>query len=146
MTEEVLVSIKGLQMIEENNEAPVEVITRGTYFEKNGLHYIKYDEVYEDIEGTTRNLVKVHDGVIEVIKRGLTNVHMVFEINKKNMTRYQTPFGELVMGITTKEIRVQKVEKGMDIKVSYDLYVNYEYLAACVIDISVRSKEVKRFS
>ena len=78
MTKEILLSIKGLQFLEDNNEDEIEVITTGTYFQKDGRHYIKYDEVMEGLEGKIQNLIKINVKSMEVTKRRLSNVHMVF--------------------------------------------------------------------
>ena len=55
MTKDVLISISGLQFAGGENSEPVEVITSGSYYKKNGRHYILYDEVAEDTAGTTKN-------------------------------------------------------------------------------------------
>ena len=99
MTEEVLVSIKGMQVLAMDDGDEVEVVTSGKYLHKNGKHYISYEEVMEGMEGTIQNLIKLDADGMEVTKRGLTNVHMVFEKDKKNVTCYETPFGNLMVGI-----------------------------------------------
>ena len=99
MTKDVLISISGLQFAEGENSEPVEVITSGSYYKKNGKHYILYDEVAEDTAGTTKNIIKLGDEVLDITKRGETNVHMMFEKDKKNVTYYYTPYGNLLIGI-----------------------------------------------
>ncbi len=58
MTKDVLLSISGLQFAakEEEDVEPVEVITAGGYYKKNGKHYIMYDEVMEGLKGTQGTL------------------------------------------------------------------------------------------
>ena len=85
MTKDVLLRIKGLQSVEAEEET-VEMIAPGLYFERDGKHYIKYDEAVEGTEETIQNLIKVDGSSMEVTKRGVTNAHMVFERNKKNHT------------------------------------------------------------
>ncbi|EET60080.1 hypothetical protein BRYFOR_07931 [Marvinbryantia formatexigens DSM 14469] len=141
MTEDVLVSIRGMQMLEMNDQDEVEIVTNGKYLHKNGKHYISYEEVMEGMEGTTRNLIKVGEDGMEVSKRGLTNVHMVFEKDKKNVTYYETPFGNLMVGIAATNIAVKNDEKNIDVTVNYALDVNYEHLADCTINMSIQSKD-----
>ena len=50
MTKDVIVSISGLQMPAEGEAEPVEVITVGDYYQKNGKHYVLYEEVNEGFE------------------------------------------------------------------------------------------------
>lgn len=141
MTEDVLVSIKGMQVLEMDAEDEVEVVTSGKYLHKNGKHYISYEEVMEGMEGTIQNLIKVDADGMEVTKRGLTNVHMVFEKDKKNVTYYETPFGNLMVGIAATNIAVKNDEKNIDVTVNYALDVNYEHLADCTINMSIQSKD-----
>ena len=62
MTKDVLLSISGLhqdvtgieaQGDEPGNE-PIEVIAPANYYEKNGKHYVIYDELVEGIPGRSR--------------------------------------------------------------------------------------------
>ena len=140
MTKDVLLRIKGLQSVEAEEET-VEMIAPGIYFERDGKHYIKYDEAVEGTEETIQNLIKVDGSSMEVTKRGVTNAHMVFERNKKNHTYYSTPFGNLLVGISAKDIVLKAAEDSLDIKVEYALEVNYEHLADCTISMNVQSNK-----
>ena len=44
-------------------------------------------------------MIKIADNVVEVDKKGVMNTHLVFEPEKKNVTFYATPFGQMEMGI-----------------------------------------------
>ena len=46
MTKDVLITISGIQMIDEE-DSDVEMIVRGDYYQKNGKHYILYEEMME---------------------------------------------------------------------------------------------------
>ncbi len=146
MTRDVLVSISGLQtelaagieMEDAGEDEPIEVVTPAQYFCKNGKHYILYDEVSEGISGTTKNKIKITgDECMEVMKSGVTNSHMIFEKNKKNFTYYQTPFGQMLVGIRTKNMEVNVSEKNIDVSVDYELDVNHEPLADCEIKLNI---------
>ena len=141
MTKDILVSIRGLQSMGEDQSEDLEVIIPGSYYKKGDKHYIKYDEVTEGMEGTTSNLIKLQENCMEVTKRGLTNTHMVFEEQKKNMTYYDTPFGNLLVGITATNVSMKESEEQIDVKVNYALEINYEHLADCTIDVKVRSRD-----
>ncbi|MDK2968286.1 DUF1934 domain-containing protein [Lacrimispora sp.] len=140
MTRDVLISISGAQIVEEDNQA-VEMITRGDYFLKNGNHYILYDEVQEGMEGITRNTIKIHPAGMDIIKRGGTSVHMTFEKEKKNISCYATPFGELMIGIRTNDIRIAEEEDRLKVQVDYSLDINYQHVSECNIVLEVCSKD-----
>ena len=46
MTEEVLISVKGLHALATEDEDEVEVFSAGKYYFKNGKHYILYEEMF----------------------------------------------------------------------------------------------------
>lgn len=141
MTKDVLVSVRGMQFARKDEGAePVEVITAGDYYKKNDKHYVIYDEITEGFEDRTKNIVKVQDHCVDITKRGLMNVHMVFEKNKKNVTCYETPFGNLILGIHAKDIRVTEKENDISVAVDYALELNYEHLADCKINMEIQSK------
>lgn len=145
MTKEVLVSISGLQFAEDMEQTPMEVITSGDYYKKNGKHYIIYDEVMEGFSETTKNIIKIGEDCMDITKRGVTNVHMMFEKDKKNLTYYYTPYGSLLIGIEARDVAVEETENDLFISVDYALEVNYEHLADCKIKMNVKSKNAGDF-
>ncbi len=148
MTKDVLLSISGLQFAAKDEEdiEPVEMITAGDYYKKNGKHYILYDEVMEGFDGNTKNIIKLTEDSLDNTKKGISNVHMVFEKNKKNVSYYNTPFGSLLIGIDAKSVDIAETESHIDVKIKYNLEVNYEHLADCSITMSIQSKESGNFT
>ena len=144
MTKDVLITISGLQFMEGENAEPVEMMTAGEYYWKNGKHYILYDEVLEGFSGVTKNRIKISDGCMELHRKGASNVHMIFQKNKKNLTSYQTLYGNLLMGIEASRLQVEQQKDAIDIKVEYDLEINYEHLAECALTMQVRSRGAQR--
>ena len=124
----------------EDQEDEVEVIIPGSYCKRGDMHYVKYDEVTEGFDGITSNLIKFSDRCLEVRKKGVTNTHMIFEKQKKNMTYYDTPFGNLLLGISAINVSMQESEEQIDVKVDYALEINSQHLAECSIDVKVRPR------
>lgn len=145
MTKDVLVAISGLQISQETEAEPIEVITPGDYYKKNDKHYIIYDEVVEGFDGVTKNIIKLHENCVDITKKGVSNVHMVFEKNKKSLTCYDTPYGSLMIGIRAKDISIQEKEDDISVKVKYALELNYEHMADCSIHMKIKSKENRDF-
>ncbi|ROR25751.1 uncharacterized beta-barrel protein YwiB (DUF1934 family) [Mobilisporobacter senegalensis] len=141
MTKDVLVSISGLQFEIDEDEA-VEVITAGEYFNRNGKHFVLFEELSEEDRGVTKNTIKISDKQVDIMKKGVNNVHMVFEENKQNMTYYNTPFGDLMIQINTTSLSVKEEENEMLVQIKYDLNVNYSYVSECLIQIKVKSKRL----
>ena len=141
MTKEVLLSLKGLQMEHSDDAQGLETITPADYYQKNGSHYVIYEEMMEGFTDVTKNRIKFNDSCLEVFKKGLINVHMVFEENKKNMTSYMTPYGNVLIGIDTGSVLVEEKDKQIKVEVEYTLEANYQYLADCKIEMELRPRE-----
>lgn len=141
MTKEVLVSISGLQFEVDEDEA-VEVITAGEYYLKQGKHYILYEELQPG-EGSTKNTIKINEDQVDILKRGVSNVHMVFQEGQQNMTYYNTPYGNLLIKINTTKIILKEEEDTLLVTVEYGLDVNYTHVSDCIIQIKITSKNKK---
>lgn len=141
MTKDVLISISGLHMgINEDAgaEEPVEIITPAFYYLKNGKHYVLYDEVIEGVPGVVKNTIKISENnLFEVRKTGIANTRMVFEKGKMNMTSYDTPFGQMMVGIHTRDIQTEVTEEKIEISITYSLDINSEPLSDAEIHVNI---------
>lgn len=98
MTKDVLITIRGVHtMDEEDND--VEMIVRGDYYQKNGKHYVLYEELLEGFKEPVKNIIKITPTSMDITKKGTATTHMLFEKNRKNISCYSTPLGEMVVGI-----------------------------------------------
>ncbi len=151
MTKDVLVSISGLQMavndMENSDDEPVEVLSPGTYYFKDGKHYIFMEEVLEGYAKVTKTRIQINeDKTVEVTKKGAMNMHMVFEKNVHHTCLYSTMFGQLNLGIYTTDIMLDIAEENINIRVEYVMDVEQEPVADCTIRINVKSRMNKDFS
>lgn len=142
MKEDILISVKGLHTLDKDGEQEeIEVISPGKYYFKNGKHYIFYEEQPQDGTEYIRNRISLCDGLLELQKKGAMSTKMVFERDKRSESWYNTPFGNLLAGITVTDMQVKEEEQQIDISIEYDLEVNYERLADCRIEIKVMEKD-----
>ena len=130
MTKDVLVSISGLHMDMDaqipgpDEDDVIEVVTPATYYSKNGKHYIIYDEIVEGVSDTIKNKIKISGtDSLEIMKSGLSNTHMIFEKNKKNLTYYKTPYGQMLVGLNTRNMEIEVLDETIKVRVDYELDV-----------------------
>ena len=140
MTRDVLVSVSGIQLAEDDSNE-VEMITAGDYFWKNGSHYIIYDEVQEGME-VVKNTIKIRPEGMDIIKRGSSSLRMTFEKDKKNLSCYATPYGEMMIGVNTRNISIDEEEDSLKVRVDYSLDINYQHVSECNIILAVQSGSV----
>ena len=84
MEKDVLIHVRGLQMLDDNGqEEPIEIVVPGEYYFRNGSHYLRYEELMDDLGEPTVNYIKISQKGMEVRKKGPVNTHMVFEQERK---------------------------------------------------------------
>ena len=140
MTKDVLVRVKGTQEIDGEKDT-IEVITNGSCYEKNGKWYILYEEVMDELNAVTKNTVKISADTVEVTKKGLINAQMIYETGKKNVCNYATPMGQILMGITTKDIQFRVEENKMYLDIQYALEMNGQHVSSSRLELTADSRK-----
>lgn len=144
MKDKVFVKIKGLQMnmpsAEELLDNTVEIINVGGYGVVGEKEYIKYDELIEGEQETCSNLIKIAADCVEITKRGAITAHLSFVADKKTMTCYETPYGNIYLGIFTRRLDILREEERIFIQIDYSLELNYEHVSDCMVEIDITSK------
>ena len=136
MQKEVLVSVSGIHSQEEPGDA-VEVLLPGEYYNKNGTHYIVYDQYDEETNSLLKNVIKVKNHTVELKKTGFANVRMVFEKDHNNVSYYEMEHGAMLMETRTGEILIDIQEDRMNIALEYELYINEQFVSDAVVKIKV---------
>ncbi len=139
MTQDVLVSIAGAHR-GDGDDQQVELIVPGQHFEKNGQHYILFEEIQEDGDERIRSVIKARQGFLSVTRRGAIESQMVFEKGRNDLSSYATPMGEMMLNVTTHDVRMLDCEELLRIEVEYSLDINYEQVSECRITVSVRPR------
>ena len=147
MTKDVIIEISGIQESKLEGETGEQgedlvVVMPASYYYRNGKHYILYDEVVEGSAIGIKNKLKITGTEqVDMMKSGATNAHMVFERNKKTQTYYQTPFGQMLVTFYTTAMDIKEAEDEIKIKINYEMDVDYQPFADCVIRINIHSRE-----
>lgn len=141
MNKKVCIKIKGLHNMNSTEEDQIEVIYIGSYYKRNGKHYVKYDEPGDDGGDISHNMLKISDNEVELTANGRTGHHMVFTEGQKNTTYYMTPFGGINMGIDTSSIEVSEQQDSIQLDIKYGLEINLDYISQCHVRIEIESTE-----
>ena len=140
MTENVLVTIKGLQF-DAVDENVIEVINVGRFSEINDKIYVKYDEMLDGEKNLTRNLIKIGESSVEITKMGSVSANMKFCANEKTMCLYNTPFGSLHLGILARNVDINKKEETIHILIEYSIEVNDEQISENKVEICIKQQD-----
>ncbi len=140
MNKDVLITVNGLRL-PDSDEEDIQVVTSGKYYNKGGKDYILYEEYLGDLEEFIKCNIIVDNNKVEIVKHGAANVHMIFDKLKRNTSYYQTPYGNLLMGFDTTDIRIEKAEKEINIFLKYNIDINYNHVSENDIYINIKSKD-----
>ncbi|MEE1243246.1 DUF1934 domain-containing protein [Frisingicoccus sp.] len=139
MTDEVILSIKGVQH-EFGEDSATEMITTGHYYFRNGKHYILYEEAIPESGEQMSNTLKITPERIDLIKHGSHGTHMVFEANMKNMSLYPTPYGVMEVCFNTFNVAFKETNENIWVQTEYALEINDDFVSDCTIEINVCAK------
>ena len=99
MKKEVLLNIKGVQGIDDDKET-IEFSTVGSMeTDLTGTHFY-YDESQILKAGSIKTALNIlNDGSVILERSGDITTRLVLEKQKRNSCHYNTPFGEMMIGI-----------------------------------------------
>lgn len=136
MNKNVRVRIKGLHSnADESSDIGIDV--KGTYYYKDGRHYVCFDEVSQDGRDKSKSILKMKPDMIELIKRGQGATHLYFETGKLNNTYYNTFMGNIFIGVDTRYMELNVTEQSIMARIEYELVMNEIKTADCTVEIEV---------
>lgn len=136
---EVEIKIAGFHLAEDNNDN-IEFVTAGTYYAKDGKHYILYEETAEGGE-KSKTILKIGRDTIELIKRGYGASHIIFTEGRIYKTFLRTIAGNLEIETETTNLSSVVEKNCINAHVEYSLQINQVKTADCKISIQVNAKE-----
>ncbi len=146
MEKDVFVKVRGLHIAADtDSDIPIEVISKGSYYLKNGKHYLLYEEAMEGFNDVTKNRLTFTEDRLEITKSGVINAHLLFERDKRNSTFYYTPFGSITVGIDTKNMDISITDDLIKINISYALEMNNRLVSDCSIYMEITGRSNKNF-
>ena len=86
LEKDVIITIKGLQNYEEQEPDNVELITAGSFYQKNGDYYLTYQESELTGMGSTTTTMKIEADRVTIMRYGDTRTHMIFEEGQKHLS------------------------------------------------------------
>lgn len=140
MNQDVLIKVCGLQIVEETGDN-VEVLAQGKHYVKKDKHYILYDEIEDESDLKTSNIIKFNEDVVEIIRKGSMGGKLVFQENTRNQSLYSTPMGDMFIEILTENITVNESEDDVNLKVKYQIYIDGNKISDNEITINARNRQ-----
>ncbi|MBR2868015.1 MAG: DUF1934 domain-containing protein [Clostridia bacterium] len=125
--------------IQDGEEMSCELTTSGTLDFKPDGFTVTYLETDEELRGCTTTL-KYSNGTLTMTRTGKYNTELIIEKDRRHTCFYQTPFGELMMGVYTKNMFTDMNENGGTLRFSYTIDFNNDLASENDLNITVAVK------
>lgn len=141
MNDNYRITVVGTQTVDGESDS-IEVITNGDYVrEENGDITITYPEFSEDNPTTrTDTTVSLRGKTLTIERKGPMSSRLILEKGKRHQCLYDTPMGQMFIGIFTDSIKVIASDSGADIRASYQLDFNQHVVSNNEFHITVKGK------
>jgi uncharacterized beta-barrel protein YwiB (DUF1934 family) len=142
MKKTVIISIQGKQADPEGAEEGIELVTRGSLCgdETQGYRLTYQESELTGLEGTTTTFCIASDQ-ITMLRTGNLNSEMRFQEGQKHLSVYQTPFGELMVGVNTQKARAKMGESGGRIDLRYVVEIDDAMVGTNTFHIQVKEPD-----
>ena len=142
MLKDVLINIKGTQG-SGNEQDVIELTTDGRFGEKNGGLYITYDESEMiGIDNVKTSLYIKPDNSVILQRSGAIDSRLIVENGKRSVCYYNTPAGEMLIGIFGEKVEHNLKKNGGSLSLKYTIDHNLNFVSRNTVNITVR--EVKK--
>lgn len=141
MNENFLITVVGTQTVDGESDS-IEVITNGECtIEENGGVTVVYPEFSEENPTVrTETTVSLRGDTLTIERNGTMSSRLILEKGKRHQCLYDTPMGQIMIGIFTDSITARVDENGGDIRASYQLDFNQHVVSNNEFHISIKSK------
>ncbi len=143
MEDKYIVSIKGYQSYEEDNEnTDVQLTTEADFEKQDGVYFIDYEESeITGLEGT-KTSIEIGSNYVSLQRNGSVNTQMLFMKNRKTSSYYNTPYGNMMIGIFTDKLNIDVSDNGGKVNVDYYLDVNNSTRSKNNFEIEIRRPNI----
>ena len=141
MDKSVIISIRGIQSLNDDPPEVVELVTEGRLMDCGDAGYtLSYQESeITGLEGTLTTF-QVEPDCITLMRMGEFNSQMVFQPGRRHFSMYNTPYGALSIGINTKKMRADLDESGGQIEINSAIEIDHAVAGENAFHIDVREK------
>ena len=141
MENNVIISIQGKQSFEDQEPEVIELVTEGQLSRdgEDGYTLTYQESELTGLEGTLTTF-QVEPDCVTLLRMGVVNSQMVFQPGRRHFSMYDTPYGALAVGISTKKMRTQLSPAGGSIEINYALEIDHAVAGENLFHIQVRQK------
>lgn len=124
----VIVSVKSTQRDASGEDAVVELVSPGKYYDGPRAKHIIYEESEVTGLGSTKTTIKVYPDSVVLLRTGEFRMRHEYKLGATQMANLETPYGDLELGIYTHELDINLDENGVGhVHLGYDISLAGEW-------------------
>ena len=135
---QVVIFVRGIQYFDGIEPEETELMTEGVMLSGDGgTIVLEYQETeLTGMEGTTR--ITVQGDTVVLTREGSVNSQMVFQRGKRNSSVYETPWGSMLVDISTASLKYRLDDRGGVMEIKYTVAVDHQVTGMNQVKIRVR--------
>lgn len=135
-----VISIKGMQTYcdEQTDSTDVKMMAEGDFSESDGKYFVVYDETEATGMEGTKTTLEICDEYVSLTREGKVETTLLFIKGRQTTSYYDTPFGTIVMGISTDDIANSVDANGGNVSVKYGISLNNVFTGTNTFDVNIR--------
>ncbi len=117
----VMVTVRSIQRDADGEDTVIELVSQGSYYERNGVKYIIYNEsAVTGMEGV-KTTIKIYPSSVIILRTGKIKVRHQYVLDRTDEALIETPLGELQMSIRTHELDIAIEDGRGHLHLGYDI-------------------------
>ncbi len=144
--EKVIVKVRGEQTGADGETNAIEVVAEGRHYEKNGMHYVLYDDQMAD--ETISTILRIEPDRLRLTRNGAIAQDQYFMNGMESTSEYRTPFGSMKLSVRTQNMEIAYGTVSGEIRVDYAMAINgmWQSNNSLSISVSPEASEVGRLN
>ena len=134
-----VITVKGIQTYDgDDDNIDIEMMAEGDLTFEDGKYFIDYEETEATgMEGTSTT-IETDGNYVALTRTGAVDTTLLFIKDRLTTSYYETPYGTMMMGITTEDVQSNIDLDGGKITVKYSISMNNLFSGTNTIEIKVR--------
>lgn len=139
----VIIKMKSRQ-ITPDDEEETELVTTGTCDRENGVLTLSYEDTdATGFAGSTTTICVAKDSLVTILRSGKANSNLTLELGKKHFCLYQTPYGNMTLGVQAKRLSCITEEGRGSVEMEYVIDLNAAFLSENLIELHWELRQEK---
>ncbi len=134
----VMIEMESSQMMD-GDVSKIELMTEGRYISEKDRYVIEYnDSEATGFEDSVTSIEILNDTMALINRTGKSSSNLVVEYGKKHHCHYETPYGDMMIGVFAHAVDCKLDDNGGSIYMKYTIDINSSYVYDNEIKLKIK--------